>query len=579
MDLSDLVVPIDDALTSLNPDLADVISDDVAELSVRVSAGEIAPRAVRLAEGLRSLTFVLVGLSVAGLLALVALESTVFRGLSRMGSVLGLLGLLLIVVRAVGSAVIASYGRTEVEADALAGVWNIVLGDLRSWGWMLILVGAVLAGFGAAVAYHGRVADEVREQWGALTADDAPVAVRVGRTVLAFIAGVWALTHPTTAVATAVRLLGFVALVFVIARLARAVGLADRLAAIEADEAHLMRPASVGKRLAVPVLAIVGLGIGGVMLLSANDDASALGDPDACNGHVELCDRRLDQVTLATSHNSMSSTASDFYLPNHLTSMRAQLNQGVRGFMIDTVYGRRLIDGTVRTSVEAPDFSTLGDQAEALFDAVRRGQPDEIGDEEEPELASGFLCHSVCEIGSIDAVEELTVVRAWLDDHPREVVVFVVQDGTRPDDTAALFDGAGFADMIHTQVIGEPFPTLGEMVESGRRVFIMVEEDGGDIAWLHEALDFTQETPFSFSSVDEFSCDANRGSPDAPLFIINHFITLARPSNQTINDADILGQRAEQCAAERDRQPNLIAVDFIGEGDVMTVVDSLNRVD
>ena len=46
-------------------------------------------------------------------------------------------------------------------------------------------------------------------------------------------------------------------------------------------------------------------------------------DPAACNGHVDLCERRLDEVTLATSHNAMSSTASGFLLPNHLTTMRA----------------------------------------------------------------------------------------------------------------------------------------------------------------------------------------------------------------------------------------------------------------
>lgn len=129
--------------------------------------------------------------------------------------------------------------------------------------------------------------------------------------------------------------------------------------------------------------------------------------------------------------------------------------------------------------------------------------------------------------------------------------MFVVQDGTEPEDTASVFEQAGFADMIHTQTVGDPFPTLGEMVESGRRVFVMVEEIGGGVPWLHEALDFTQETPFSFASADEFSCEENRGDSDAPLFIINHFITLARPGNQTINDADMLGERARECAIWR----------------------------
>ena len=45
------------------------------------------------------------------------------------------------------------------------------------------------------------------------------------------------------------------------------------------------------------------------------------------------------------------------------------------------------------------------------------------------------------------------------------------------------------------------------------------------------------------------------------------------------NNADVLGARAEQCAAVRGLQPNLLAVDFISEGDVMEVVDALNGVD
>jgi len=252
--------------------------------------------------------------------------------------------------------------------------------------------------------------------------------------------------------------------------------------------------------------------------------------------------------------------------------MRAQLNQGVRGFMIDTVYGRQAPDGTIRISIEIPKLSTLGEAAAGLLDEVRRHQSDDLADE------AVYLCHSACEIGSIDAVEELTVVRAWLDDHPREVVVFVVQDGTEPGDTAAVFEQAGFADMIHTQTLGEPLPTLGEMVESGRRVFIMVEEHGGNVDWLHPAFEFSQETPFSFSSAVEFSCEPNRGGADSPLFVVNHFITLARPSNRSINDFEPLLGRAEQCQAERNLQPNLLDVDFVGEGDVMAVVDALNGV-
>ena len=167
----------------------------------------------------------------------------------------------------------------------------------------------------------------------------------------------------------------------------------------------------------------------------------------------------------------------------------------------------------------------------------------------------------------------------WLEDNPREVVILIVQDATDPADTGKAFRDAGFDDLVHTQRLDQPFPTLGEMIDSGRRVFVMVEEDGEGVDWLHPAFEFSQETPFSFASPDEFSCAPNRGMPDSPLFVVNHFITLARPSNQTINDADVLLDRVEACAAERGLTVNLIAVDYAAQGEVMAVVDRLNGVD
>ena len=38
-----------------------------------------------------------------------------------------------------------------------------------------------------------------------------------------------------------------------------------------------------------------------------------------------------------------------------------------------------------------------------------------------------------------------------------------------------------------------------------------------------------QETPFLFLSPDDFSCAPNRGDPDAPLFLMNHWIQRIAP--------------------------------------------------
>ena len=46
-----------------------------------------------------------------------------------------------------------------------------------------------------------------------------------------------------------------------------------------------------------------------------------------------------------------------------------------------------------------------------------------------------------------------------------------------------------------------------------------------------------------------------------------------------VNDLDVLVGRAEQCARERGRTPNYLAVNFFDIGDVVAATDVLNDVD
>src|SRR5262249_49336578 len=56
---------------------------------------------------------------------------------------------------------------------------------------------------------------------------------------------------------------------------------------------------------------------------------------DACNGHAELCDRRLNEVTFAATHNSMSSAREPgWYFGQHDASIPRQLEDGIRAFLI-----------------------------------------------------------------------------------------------------------------------------------------------------------------------------------------------------------------------------------------------------
>ena len=79
------------------------------------------------------------------------------------------------------------------------------------------------------------------------------------------------------------------------------------------------------------------------------------------------------------------------------------------------------------------------------------------------------------------------------------------------------------------------------------------------------------------------TCVPNRGTDDAPLFLINHWINTdptPRPSDAAkVNARPVLVGRGRECARIRDRHPNLLAVDFTQQGDLYGAADVLNGVE
>ena len=259
-------------------------------------------------------------------------------------------------------------------------------------------------------------------------------------------------------------------------------------------------------------------------------------EPLACNGHPELCDRPLDQVTLPATHNSFSATADGFapLVANHHAGIVAQLEAGVRGLLLDVT-----VDG------------------------------DETA-----------LCHGPCFLGSTPHAEVLAQLADFLEQHPREVVVIIYQDDVPPARIEADFVDAGLVERVWTWD-GGPMPTLGAMIDADTRLVVTAESEGPPPAWYHHAWDVFWDTPYSFSAASEFSCALNRGSLESPLFLVNHWLGTEEglPSEAQAAEAnayDVLYGRADACRRESGRQPTLLAVDWWETGDLFAVVDALN---
>jgi hypothetical protein len=296
---------------------------------------------------------------------------------------------------------------------------------------------------------------------------------------------------------------------------------------------------------------------------------------------VELCARPFNKVTFPGAHNAMGSAMNPKWLfPNQDLDIQLLLDRGVRAFLIDPYRGN-VIGDKVKTDFDVVPYAkaktanVIGNEAWAAGMRMRDQLTGELG-------ASGvYLCHGYCELAALPIVPVLRIFTEFLRTHPGEVIIIDFEDYVVPADIVASIEESGLMPYVYRGPLGPTWPTLGEMVASGGRLVVLGENDTGDVPWYH--LSWTglmAETPYTFHRPEDFSCRANRGTPSAGLFLINHWIETTpapKPSNaEIVNQRDVIVTRARQCARERRMTPNIIAVDFAGIGDVVGAARELN---
>jgi hypothetical protein len=326
------------------------------------------------------------------------------------------------------------------------------------------------------------------------------------------------------------------------------------------------------------LLALAVLVGAGLAVLFAGGSA-----PPRCNGAAALCDRRLDQVVFAATHNSYA--ASDqpgwrFAPQGH--GIARQLDDGIRALLLDVHYGvTDPTTGTVRTDLRA-EGSDRNKVAQQLSPAALR-----VADRIAGRIGAGtlrgdpkpYLCHTLCELGAEPLGQELGVIRRFLRRHPGQVVLLIVEDYVPPATIARAFEDAGLGGSVATLDRRRPLPTLGALVKKGRRLVVFAEDKGGSPAWYMPAFSFIQDTPLGAIRPSRLSCRRFRGKPDSPLLLVNHWIPPFPPStriNAAIGHRAFLRSRLERCQRERGAEGAIVAVDFYERGSVVEVARRLN---
>jgi hypothetical protein len=501
----------------------------------------------------------------------------------RLGVALIGLGLMLAIVARFAAPVLGHFAHPADVAQAIAGVAGAFLGGLMLWAAGLGFAGLVLAAASASLLERIPLQAWSEHAWRWSIEPQALMRMRLLRGLIGAAVGAALLCWPLSTLMVLAWLAGSI-LAFAGLREAFAAAL-HLLPQIERRSTPTRgeRPASRAAVAMVSGLAIVLLAVAAWAIFRPQATVSAPLEIVACNGSPGLCDRPLDQVIFPCSHNSMGGAdVPGWMFPNQSASIHEQLEDGIRGLLIDVHYGVPVGD-RVRTELEdeqaamAKYESVVGKEG---MEAAVRIRDRMVG--EKAGARDVYLCHGFCELGSERLIPVLHEIRDFLVANPGEVLMICVQDeGVTPRDVARCFEESGLIDFVYRGAVKPPWPTLREMVETDQRVLVTGEHVTAGVDWYHPAFEVMQETPYEFHDPSQFSNRPNRGGTGGSLYLLNHWIEstpMPKPSNAAIvNARDALMARIESFERERHHVPNFVAVDFYKVGDLIAVVRDLNE--
>lgn len=584
VDSQQAAVTIRSALEVANPSLAKKLPANVLDVTTSISQSDTVDLMLRTSRWVDDLWFpsILLGIAVLGFAVFKARDRV--HAIRVVGVTMAVAGALLLGVGAATPAFAAVAGTADLgRGDAVAAFLDVLVGRLVGAGKAMVIIGLLLA---LAPGHDGgdlRSRYERVRAWIAAKRQRTAWRAAGGFGAIAF--GLLALTIPgplfSTLLDVAAILTVYVGIVVVL-RALKVLVTDHSIPRLHRRQVAAVFAVMVGSLLLTGTVAVS-------LLASAQTEASANPTNEGCNGYLELCPMPINQIVWPASHNAMSSAAYDFFSAEHILTVAEQLNAGNRFFMLDAYYGYD-DDGLVRTNL-AGGLTKDELRKERGPDAVREldrlnaltGVADTSGKKQDV-----YFCHDFCELGAVPAVQVFEDIDGFLDRNLTDVVIIDLEDYVKPAAVKAALQESGLWDRVYRLKPGEPIPTLLDLIdtkdpdapENPRRVILMSEKHGGEVKWLPGTYTLSQETPFTFSSVSQFSCAPNRGKTGKPFFIVNHWLRPDGPPDpgeaSKVNSTRTITKRLQTCITERGALPNAVAVDFSSIGDMHGVVNEFN---
>jgi len=279
-----------------------------------------------------------------------------------------------------------------------------------------------------------------------------------------------------------------------------------------------------------------------------------------CNGHAEFCTRSYGKITYVGSHDSYAITKTQVGSGNNIganqdQNVTQQLNDGIRLLQVQALNQ----SGTIK------------------------------------------LCHTSCSLLDGGTLQDyLSIVKAWLDANPNEVLTLLIVNinNLPPTNFDVVFRAVGLDTISYrpptANLTADSWPSLGSLIDINQRLLTFLDNTADLVTVPYLIDEFTNiwETPFNVLD-PAFDCSINRtkGDPANQMYLINHFLdtlVLGQPSpdtsklNQTnsVSGPGSLGAQVSTCQATQGRPPTFMLVDFyeFGSGSVFEVAANINGV-
>jgi hypothetical protein len=273
-------------------------------------------------------------------------------------------------------------------------------------------------------------------------------------------------------------------------------------------------------------------------------------DPNCCQGLMNTCDLRIDEMFFAAMHNANNDD--NKWNSNHKEPLEEALNEGFRAFYLDV--------------------------------CICRGKV--------------VFCHGNCfYAGQQDPTEVFTNVNRFLTNNPSELVIFnfEMSFGTpTPMDIWNLMvkvNGLKAKSYIHD---GGRWPKVKDLLDDGKQI-ISFKHNGGNCLntssngctpYIQEFFKYTVGTNYDFNSIAEIenaqeSCIGHRGIIyNREFFAINNFVTSGiRPHenhSEELNKYSFAKKRIKTCEKIMEMKANFLAVDFWHHGHVPHIAREIN---